>query len=482
MTVTGQFGFSVTAGPIVIQAPSAIVVTSSSNESQITVSASGGTGPYTYSLDGLSPQILNVFNNVPNGIHTVTVFDANGCSQTIQVPVAANSLLGIAAETQSITCFGGNNGVITVTAAGSNPPFEYSLNGGNFQSSNVFAGLTAGTYTINVRDASFMTAFTNAVILTEPTQVVVNASADVNDVTVNISGGTSPYTLLINDVETEEQYFPDLAAGIYTFVATDANGCSATSEVEALGNTMMIFFQAVGPISCTGSNDGIIGVCVDGGYGTLTATISPEAGNNESTSNGNCHLVASFLNLPPGNYEVTITDSLGFSIVTGATITSPDPLEITAANVGNTITASVTGGTFSYEYSLDGINWQPESEFTDLPNGLYTVYVRDIRGCIASTEFLLDVDKTIDLATIWGVQVSPNPGSGMFQLMMANAPDALHVDVVELTGKILHRLDFNPGNGNFQTQIDLQNLPQGIYLLRLTDGVRTGALRVSIVR
>ncbi len=482
VVVTGQFGFTATAGPIAIANATPVVVTTNVVDAQITVTATGGTGPYQYSLDGLSYQISPVFVNIPNGIHTLAVQDANGCVTTVTVLVAVNSLLALAEITHAVSCFGGNDGAITVTAAGSNPPFEYSLNGEEFQTSNVFTGLTAGNYTVEVRDAGAMNVFTNGVEITEPAQLTVEATVDVNDVTVQPAGGTPPYTLTINDVPSDSFAFTDLEAGEYTFVVTDANGCSASTTATALGNTLAIFFEATAAVSCAGDQDGIIGICVDGGIAPVTAMISPAAGSFISSSSTSCAFLATFTNLPPGVYTVTITDAAGFSITTGGTITEPTPVELEVTNQGDTIIAVASGGTFSYEYSLDGINWQAEQTFPGLQEGVYTIYARDIKLCADSTEFFLNLTQTVDPGAAWGMNISPNPSTGMFQISLSDAPSVLHADVADMTGRMLRHLEFNPGGGAFHTQIDLQDLPQGVYVLRLSDGEKTGAVRLSVVR
>jgi subtilisin-like proprotein convertase family protein len=482
VVVSGQFGFAATAGPIVIENPSAVTVTTAVTDDQITVNAAGGTAPYAYSLDGQAFQAGAVFPAVPNGIHEVTVQDANGCTTTAQVIVAVNSLLALVEVTHSVSCFGALDGSITATAAGSNPPFEYSLNGEDFQASNVFTGLAAGSYTVIVRDAAAMTVSTNAVEVSEPDLLSATSIVLINDINVLPSGGTPPYSITINGEPSGSFEFQDLEMGEYTFVVTDANGCTATTQATALGNTLVIFFAAAAPVSCAGDQDGVIGLCIDGGIGSLTASISPAAGNFISSSNTSCAFVATYTDLPPGSYTVTITDVAGFSITSGATITEPEPLTLEVSSQGDTIIAVAGGGTFSYEYSLDGVNWQAEQYFPDLQEGIYTVYARDIKLCTYSTQYFLNLTQTIDLADAWGMSVSPNPSTGMFQISLADAPSVLRGDVADITGRVLRHLDFQPGGGIFHTQIDLHELPQGVYVLRLTDGHQTGAVRLSVIR
>ncbi|MBL7783637.1 MAG: proprotein convertase P-domain-containing protein, partial [Saprospiraceae bacterium] len=442
VVVSSQLGFSTTVGPFVIVNPVLLEADAIVEADQVTASGAGGTAPYTYRLDGQDYQDSPVFLSVSNGIHTITVQDANGCVATTQVIVAVNTLLAYTEGSQNVSCFGGANGVLTVTAAGSTPPFEFSINGADFQTSNVFTGLSAGFYTVIVRDASSMAVFTNEVELTQPTQLVLEASTNVNDIALTPSGGTPPYTLTINDEPTGALEFMDLEAGEYTFVVTDANGCTATAQATALGNTLVNFFQAVSAVSCAGDQDGVIGLCIDGGYGPLTATISPEAGTFIGGSSASCAFQATFTNLPPDAYTITITDSLGFSISAGATVTAPEPLTLEVVNQGDTIIALVSGGTFSYEYSLDGENWQPEPIFPGLQEGYYTVFARDIKHCSDSLTYFLNLTSTVDPATAWGVSVSPNPGAGLFNIRLANAPDHLLGEISDMTGRSLRSLEF----------------------------------------
>ncbi len=340
----------------------------------------------------------------------------------------------------------------------------------------------AGAYTVTVRDAGNVTTTTNEVVLNEPGQLLVSSTVDINDISIVPSGGTPPYSLTINGIIASDTFvFVDLAGGDYTFVVMDANGCTASAEATALGNTIALTLVTAGPVSCNGDSDGVIGICVDGGIAPLSAVITPALGSYAG-STGNCALLAAFSDLPPGEYSITITDAGGFSNITSATVTEPEQIAVSASNQGDTIFVSATGGTFSFEYSLDGSNWQASPVFPGLQDGNYTVFARDIKGCTDSIEFFLNSVHTIDLASAWGLSVSPNPGTGLFQLNMQQAPAALRGEVFDLTGRSLRRMDFTPGNGAFQALIDVQDLPQGIYILRLTDGVRTGALRLSIAR
>src|SRR5207245_11709119 len=133
-----------------------------------TVAGSGGTSPYTYAIDGITFGASGTFSNLAAGSYTVTVKDANGCTTTQPVTITqpASALTASALATNP-SCSSGT-GSITVTASGGTGTLSYSKDGTNFQSSNVFSGLAAGSYTITVKDANGCTTTTGATVTVPP--------------------------------------------------------------------------------------------------------------------------------------------------------------------------------------------------------------------------------------------------------------------------------------------------------------------------
>jgi hypothetical protein len=124
------------------------------NNGSITVSATGGAEPYTYSKDGAAFQNSATFNNLGSGNYTITVKDKNGCTKTLTPNVSITSPNGPVItqidQTADNEC-DSDDGTITITATGSGT-LMYSRNGTTFQESNVFSSLRAGTYSITVKD------------------------------------------------------------------------------------------------------------------------------------------------------------------------------------------------------------------------------------------------------------------------------------------------------------------------------------------
>lgn len=148
----------------------------------ITVTGAGGTPPLSYSINGgTTYQASNLFTGLSGGTYTVIIRDGLGCISAIQTITLApvNSL------TQTVTKTDANcttSGSITINASGGGtPPYQYSINGGStYQSSNVFTGLAAGTYTVITRNPVTQCTATQQVTITFTNNLTMN----------NIAGGT----------------------------------------------------------------------------------------------------------------------------------------------------------------------------------------------------------------------------------------------------------------------------------------------------
>jgi len=202
----------------------------------IEVDATGGTGPFTATINGGSQMTSAdgnfVFSGLSAGEYEIVVTDANGCEITTT-------------QTLNDPSCGFSDGSITITATSDNPPIEYSIDGIAFQASNVFSGLPAGEYNIVISDAVNCTAsFSgNPVVVSEPPALdvlptilnVTTLGGSNGRVILCINGGTPGYTVTIDpptgtvtetmgscDADFE---ITDLPMGEYTVTITDANGC-----------------------------------------------------------------------------------------------------------------------------------------------------------------------------------------------------------------------------------------------------------------
>jgi len=389
----------------------------------ITVTAHGGTGAYSYSLNGATPQASNIFNGLAAGSYTVIVRDVSGCSATTNAVIIANPelLTATAVGSSQVSCFGEKDGIITVTAHGGTGTYNYSLNGATPQTSNIFNGLAAGSYTVVVRDKKECTVTTNAVIIANPALLTASAqgpsqvscyNAADGVITVTANGGTGAYSYSLNgSTPHTNNIFSGLAAGSYTVVVHDANGCSATTNTVIITNPTLLTASAVGSsqVGCNDAADGVITVTANGGTGAYSYSLN---GGTPQASNIFSGLIA-------GIYTAIVRDINGCSAATVA-VTISNPSLLTASAIGSSqvscnnasdgiITVTTTGGTGTLSYSLNGGNPQTSNVFNDLPSGTYSVVVRDTNGCLATTNTVIIANPTLLTASAEGSsQVSCN--------------------------------------------------------------------------
>ena len=208
------------------------------NNGCITVTASGGTQPYQYAVNGGPPQHSNQLCGLPAGNYVADIIDANGCLDTESITINNSYTVALVVDSSSNeTCYGSGNGEIVVHLVGGTPPFSYSLNGVTYQSSGTFTGLIAGTYTIVGKDIKGCTEFATVTIM-QPAQLNVildsvkasTCSTVLNGaVYISVSGGTPGYTFQwSNNVTTQND--TGLAGGTYSVIVTDTNSCTATNS------------------------------------------------------------------------------------------------------------------------------------------------------------------------------------------------------------------------------------------------------------
>jgi len=358
-----------------------------------TANPAGGTGAYTYSWDTTPVQTTQTATGLAAGTYIVTVTDANSCVQTASVTITqpATGMSGTISAQTNVACFGDFSGSVTVLGSGGTAPYEYSLNGGAFQLSGTFNGLTAGPYTVTVRDATLTCTFDVPVTITQPAAVLALATTQVNvlcfgeltgSATAIPDDGTAPYTYSWNTTPVQTSATATgLGAGLYTVTVTDANSCIATANVNiAQPAAALTLSTSQVNVLCNGDASG-------------SATITPSGGAVSYTYSWDTTPVQTtdvITNLTAGVYIVTVTDANSCSATETVTITQP-AAALTAAtskvdvlcngNITGSATATPSGGTGAYTYSWDTTPVQTTSTISGLPAGTYTVTVTDANLC-----------------------------------------------------------------------------------------------------
>jgi hypothetical protein len=378
------------------------------NDGSLTASGSGGTGAFSFSWT--TGATTATANGLTAGTYTVTVTDANGCtdteSYTMNQPTAA---LAISLNVDSnASCNGSATGVISSTASGGTTAYVYVWSTGSNVDS--ITGLTAGTYTVTLTDANGCTTSQSATV-TQPTTINLSITVDSNascggsatgGLTASASGGVGTLSYAWNTSATTTS-ITGLTAGTYTVTVTDLNGCTETESQSITGGGSLSATVTVNSnVSCNGGNDGSLTPSSTGGTNPITY-----AWNNGSTS-------ATITGLTAGTYTVTVTENGGCTSTATGTITEPTSLVASisvnsvSCNGGSdgSMTASASGGTTSYSYTWS--NSASTATITNLTAGTYTVTVTDANGC-TDTE---TANVTEPSALVVTITVDSNAGCG----------------------------------------------------------------------
>ena len=326
-------------------------------------------GQTTATISGLAPNT-----------YTVTVTVAAGCSSTTSVTI--NNLPGgtVTATSTNENC-NHANGTASSTPVGGTPPYTYLWSNGH--TTQNITNLPAGTYTVTVTDANSCTAVTSVTLtnIAGPSLQVLGfvdetCSYGNGSATVNAINGVLPYSYLWSNGNTSATA-TNLHAGTYTCTVTDSNHCTAMNSVT-ITNTPgpTINISGINSANC-GMSNGSATLNISGG----TPGYNPVWSNGETTQN--------IINVPKGNYCVTVTDANGCTTSTCVTIPQkPGPVathssvdEICQMKNG-TATAVPSGGVPPYIYSWS--NGENTQTATGLSQGNYTYTVTDQGGCSTS--------------------------------------------------------------------------------------------------
>ena len=481
------------------------------NDATITASANGGSGAYSYSLNGGTYQNSNIFTGISAGNYIITIKDENSCfATTSEVTITNPTLLTVSAIGSSqVSCNNSSDGLITVTAAGGTGAYSYSLNGGIAQSSNVFSGQASGSYIITVYDQNGCFTNTQSIVIANPS--IISASAvgssqvscnNANDgsITVSAEGGTGAYSYSLNGgIAQSSNVFPGQASGSYVITVYDQNGCFANTQSVVIANPSTILASAVltSPISCYNGNNGELTANAQGGTGSYSYSLN---GNSNQPNN-------IFTGLVAGSYSIIITDEFGCTSTTNQIqINSPDSITISAIQSNLVcfgtheaiVEISATGGTPSYQYSIDGgVTYQTSTTFDSLSVGILTIYVMDANNCTSQAYIFKTVETAEILANInilsgnkcYGkndaaIQIVVNSDPSLFNYILDNG-ELLTNNTIENISAGNHTVDIiDPMGCGIKTEFYIEpQTPINVEILSSTDancaGKKDGSIAIQ---
>jgi gliding motility-associated-like protein len=461
------------------------------SDGSVTVSGSGGSAPYEYSLGSGAFQGSGIFNSLSAGSYIITIRDAQLCTFTLNVTITQPQipLSAVIDSLENVLCAGTNSGYISISGWGGTSPYTYSLNGGPSQSSGVFGSLAAGNYLITITDF-ISDVFDTLIVITEPPALNISMTSTDNNcfggsegsATAAVTGGAEPYTYSWNSLPVQNTASATgLTAGLYTVSVTDANGCmiSGSATINQPATEIAVGVTKT-DVRCSGGSDG-------------TATAQPVNGSAPYTYEWNTSPVqttAEAAGLSVGTYTVTVTDASGCIKTALVEITEPAGMTIEPATTpatcpessDGTITLTVTGGSQPYTFRwTDEVTTQNR---TDIGAGNYTVEVTDKDLCTKSATVTVDFTGSFSCVVIPDL-ITPNNDGFNDEWRIKNIelyPEA-EIKVYNRWGKLVFstgNISANPWDGT----IDGKPVPTDSYhyILRLNDGSKPISGVISVIR
>lgn len=432
------------------------------NDGIIAVTASGASSFYEYSLDGLSFQTSNVFENLTGGIYQITVRNANACTVTESTIVNVPQMPQYDMNTQAVSCNGGSDGSIEVIVISGIEPFQYALNDQDAQESNIFEQLTAGTYNISLIDANAC-IFTSPVNVFDPPQMnaLVSSENETCDhdngwIALTIEGGTGIYQFNWANEEITPS-INELTAGTYRVSVTDQNNCLLVESITIINEPAPDIEAFLQDLSCYQNQDGWIDLDIHG--------VAPPFNINWSNGEQSDHIN----DLSSGEYGVTVSDQNNCLTSAHFILEEPEALSVDATitnlESGVNISLQVSGG--EGPYTFEWSSGQGVQDLQNVPFGFYDVVVTDANGCEVKTDIsALDPELPVD----GSIQVYPTLTTKEVNIdIQLSETKPVNVYLVDEMGRLVQVLD----PSNIENQIitmDLESLAAAVYFLRIEIG------------
>jgi len=339
---------------------------------------------YEYSYDNINFSSNGTFTDLDAGTHTIYVRDSDGCIAPVELELFSPAPYVSDVSVIPTSC-GEDNGIIQIQVSEQNG-IQYSLDGVNFQESNLFENLPPDEYIITIVDADNCVDFDEAVIF--PSEgPEISGTVDIDDtcetgigsILVEATGGDGTLLYSIDNINFQESpIFQNLSAGEYDIIVVDESECPAFEQVTLATTAAVIWDDVDFNNAVCDEDNGFINVQASGGEGTLMYSIDGTTFQEQGL----------FENLPAGTYDVLITDSNNCTAGQVVEIDSPPQSLINDIDVTNTTCDEINGSlsvnvspAAGVEYSLNGGPYQSNNTFSNLEPGTYTISILDENDC-----------------------------------------------------------------------------------------------------
>ncbi|MBC7487245.1 MAG: gliding motility-associated C-terminal domain-containing protein [Cytophagaceae bacterium] len=494
VSITDAGGCTFNANYVITEPAPLSVVSSVTNTSNCVTSdgainltiVSGGTPAYSFLWsNGATTQNISALaaNN-----YSVTITDANTCNTALSFAVSNPTLFTVTPSITNLSCGSTSSGAIALAIGGTIiPPLNILWN--TSATTAIISGLTAGSYTVDVSDASGC-SFNGSYTITQPSSVDTASIIDTMNpvlcpgsnegsiVLTNINGGASPYTFILNGISSPIPSFDTLTGGNYTMKIVDANGCTFYHSFTIFEPAPIAYSIFTTPSVCTNNDGSLTFGPVTGGTPTYLYSIDSGLTYTSQTV---------YASLAPNTFSVFVQDAnlctFGYTV---PVILKPAPMPYfriipptcNGGNDGAIVIDSLSGGVFPFTFYFNGEDRGSSKVFTDLTFGNYSIVIEDQECAYKITNYLLynyasfDYDTLLDTNFVYVPQPAPITASVLYTDTYNKESTGIAVvyNIAGGTSPYQYSLDTTAGyNPLTDTLIALTGLDKGYYKVFLKD-------------
>ncbi|MBS1651905.1 MAG: gliding motility-associated C-terminal domain-containing protein [Bacteroidetes bacterium] len=476
-TLTVNFTISNTGSPTLSVVSTTNVSCNGGNNGSVSTSASGGTLPYSYTLNPLgATNTTGNFTSLTAQGYTIILKDAAGCTSSVTFSITEPPLLTMTSPSKTNPTCGNSNGSISLGATtGGTTPYTYNVNGGVYSSSPPLSGLSAGTYTVGVKDANGCT-YTKTVSLTSspgPSAIsytTLPATCSLNNGVIGITGvtgGSPAYTYSVNG-SSSTGTTSGLAQGTQTILVADANGCtySTTANISNVPGPSSATVQTSNA-TCGSAN----------GSATVTNITGGTPAYMYSFNGGAYSATSSTLGLLAGPMSVTVKDANSCTLTVNFTISNTGSPTLSVVSISNVscnggsdgiINASASGGIAPFNYSLNPTSASNSTgNFSSLSAQIYTIVVGDAAGCISTVTANVNQPAALNMAATSQTNTTCSNANGSLTLGTTTGGTAPYV--------------YNLNGGAYSSATLVTGLNAGSYTIGVKDANACTLLKLVVI-
>lgn len=380
----------------------------------------GGVFPYSFEWKDEASTVLSndsVITATGAGKYFINVKDKLGCTNSNVVEITEPSKLEATTSVWNVTCYGNNDGKVSVTATGGTPAYEYGWTKVTdtyipISSEKEVTNLEPGRYRAFVIDANGCNLFTDIVQVTQPDMLTISYTKEdvaihgesTGKINASAAGGSLPYTFTwtgpgITDANKHNEVLTDLPAGYYYLEVVDDNSCIAFDMIAITQPETLEVTAKITDVVCYGKSNGSIILQVSGGDSHYHYSWTSEKGYTATTKD--------VVNVLADKYTVEVTDNSGATFTRTYQVKEPDELISEVVNSASilsvncfgdkngAIKCAFSGGTLPYTVTWNGndvpVALADSSYVTGLGAGTYTISLKDANNCRAA-----EISQVID--------------------------------------------------------------------------------------